>query len=113
MKKLFIILMMLCLPSTTLAATYFFTPTAESLDLHEQFTITLQLDAEDEFVNAVEGVLKFPKRLLKVVSIDLSESIVSAWVAPPQVKGEEVRFSGIIPGGFDGVRTPLELEKSP
>lgn len=113
MKKILIIFTLFCLPSTTLAVTYFFDPPEKSLNAESQFTITLKLDPENEFINAVEGVLRFPNKLLKVVNIDYDDSVVSTWIIEPNADKDEIHFSGIIPGGFDGVRKPLEQNKSP
>lgn len=111
MKKIIIISAIAFLPAATSAATYFFDPIEKNVDVNSQFTIELKLDPEGEFINAIEGSIKFPKKLVRVVSIDSNDSIINAWILQPKESGNEIKFSGIIPGGFDGVRQPLEKRK--
>lgn len=67
-------------------------------------TVTVQLDPEDETLNAVEGTISYPPNLLSLERIQTGDSVISMWVEEPsRVKSGTVKFSGVIIGGFDGV----------
>lgn len=113
MNKLIIIFIFALLPVNCFSATLFFDPPGKNVKEGEQFSIEFKVNTEAEFVNAVEGVIEFPKNLIKPVHIDISNSVISAWIEEPQVHNDKISFSGIIAGGFDGVRKPLEAGKYP
>ena len=111
MKETLIACALLCLPTYASAATYFFDPPMVGVGTDSRFIVTLKLDPDDEFINAIEGALVYPGSLLKIISIDQKDSVVSNWIVEPTPKRGEIHFSGVIPGGFDGVRKPLEKER--
>lgn len=53
-------------------------------------------------INAVEGTLTFPPTV-RVLNISTGGSVVGFWVEQPIADNENVRFSGIFPGGFTHV----------
>jgi len=52
-----------------------------------------------EKLNAVEGEIRIPEGM-EVKEISDGSSVVSHWVEFPELKGNSIKFSGIIPGGF-------------
>lgn len=53
------------------------------------------------FINALEGEIKYDADFLSVELISVGSSVVPLWTEPPQaVSGGVIRFSGIIPGGI-------------
>jgi len=75
------------------------------IDIGSQFQVDLMLDAEGEDINAIEGSIIFPKNLLEIKEIYTGSSIIKFWVERPQMNAE-IKFSGVIPGGFSGVLSP-------
>src|SRR4051812_43407592 len=63
--------------------------------------ITIALESKAQHVNAIEGTVILPENF-KVQSLGEGNSIVSMWVEHPAVTGSRIRFSGIIPGGYEG-----------
>jgi len=70
-----------------------------------QFQIDLMLDAEGQDINAAQGNIIFPKNLLEIKEIYTGSSIINFWIEKPQINAE-IKFSGVIPGGFSGVLSP-------
>lgn len=75
------------------------------------FTVTL--DPEASSVNALAATFSYPTEYFSFVSVSTVGSIVPLWVVPPKVSKSvdfsglsHIIFEGIIPGGFDGVRSP-------
>jgi len=99
--------------STTSAATFFFDPIHQNINQGDQFTIVFLMNPGDNYVNAVEGRLKFPSNILKITTISYSDSVVNMWVMEPKFKGDFIDFAGITPGGFNGVRKPLDTKIYP
>ncbi len=86
---------------------------ASEIGVGQQFQIDLMLDAEGKDINAVEGKVVFPENLLELKAIYTGNSIINFWVEPPAQKDGEIKFSGVIPGGFSGVLNPYYKEKKP
>jgi len=75
--------------------------------------VTVNLDPEKDSVSAISGTFSVPADLFEVGSISTSNGVVSMWVESPRVIKENyfdlrtrIRFEGILPGGFTGVRSP-------
>lgn len=69
--------------------------------------VDILFDPEGESINAIEMTLIVPPNLT-VQSTSDANSIVSVWVdRTTEVHNGTLTFSGIIPGGFDGVIDPL------
>lgn len=91
------------------AASIDFIPTKTTVHQKEQFAIDIMLRPKNgESINALEGTISFPKEMMSPVSIIDGASIVSVWIDPPAIIGNTVSFSGIIPGGFEGVIDPFQ-----
>ncbi|MFA6307192.1 MAG: hypothetical protein WC639_05300 [Patescibacteria group bacterium] len=89
----------------------FFSPIAQAAELKlaspvlkievgRQFQVDLLLNAKEESINALEGKIVFPEKLLKLKKIQDGNSIVNFWIKKPQedLTGNII-FSGITPGG--------------
>jgi len=75
----------------------------QEIGVNQQFQVDLVLDTENEEINAVEGKVIFPEDLLELKEIRDGNSIVNFWIERPKVKsGNQIAFSGIIPGGYTG-----------
>lgn len=76
----------------------------------KEIRVTLSIDAENEKINAYEGLLEYNKNKLFLKYIDTSNSIVTSWVKYPELDnaptGGGVFFEGLTVGGFDGVIVP-------
>lgn len=76
-------------------------------------TVEVVLDPEGDSVNAFSGELSVSNEAFEVVSAHASDSVVPLWVVIPKVSEEKdfnartrIVFEGVIPGGFNGVRSP-------
>lgn len=66
------------------------------------------LGSDGESINAVEGTIRYPADLLKLTDIRPAGSLISFWVEQPRLVAQgDVRFAGIVPGGFQGDRGAL------
>lgn len=90
------------------AAELSFGGNGRNVRLHDQFRVTLFLGAADAELNAVEGTLSFPAASLDVKEIRDGNSLISLWIVRPRLTASgQVRFSGIIPGGYTGEQGAL------
>jgi len=78
-----------------------------------KFYVDLMLDSEGDDVNAAQGIVNFPNDILKFDSLNDGDSVITFWAEKPQEKQAtsdkrqgEISFSGVIPGGFNGVLSP-------
>jgi len=86
-------------------------PSNDILGIGEQFYVDIMLDTEGKVINGVEGSIVFPSDILSFVRAEEGQSMVSLWVEKPEIKGNNINFSGIIPNGFSGVINPFEQNK--
>lgn len=71
----------------------------------ELFEAELRLDAHGQSLNALEGKISFSDNL-ELKNINDGNSIIALWIQKPKTSGNTVSFSGIIPGGYQGVLGP-------
>ena len=85
------------------ASEIFINSESQKIKVGEQFEVSIFLNAEEEYINAVEGQITFPKDLLILKEIREGNSIINFWVEKPKIESDnQVIFSGIIPGGYIG-----------
>lgn len=97
---------------TYAAHVYMQAPTHASSN-RSPLTVLVLLDPEKDTLSGISGTFSFPADLFDVGSISIQSSVVSVWSEQPHVTDEKyfdarthVSFEGIMPGGFDGVRSP-------
>jgi len=73
---------------------------SQEIKAGEQFSASVFLNSEQESINAVEGKIVFPADILDLKEIRDGNSIINFWVEEPKNSGNEIIFSGIIPGGY-------------
>ena len=69
-----------------------------------QFEVDFFLNSENEDINAVEGEIVFPSKILETKEIVDGGSIINLWLEHPDTADnrDKIIFSGIIPGGYNG-----------
>lgn len=98
----FTLLLMLTLTESAHAAELRVTPPFGAVYQGDTFILDVQLSAVDDPVNAFEAALAVSPNL-SVVDIRTARSVVPLWIEEPTQKGELITFSGVIPGGFEGI----------
>lgn len=89
--------------TSTVDATVISIDGLNDIGVNQEFSVNLMVDNEKDTINAIEGYLYFPSDLLSLEKISDGGSIISFWVERPLIgEKNQVRFSGIIPGGYDG-----------
>lgn len=75
----------------------------------DELLISINLETEGVSYNAVSGKLSVDERL-EIRQIKTGGSIISAWIEnPSKSKNNEIIFSGIIAGGFNGEGSIFEI----
>lgn len=83
------------------------------------YSVDIMLDVKGEDINAVAGKINYPIDFLRIDSVDTKDSIISSWVKSPEdqsfssddvlsFRNGTISWSGIVPGGFTGVRSPRQ-----
>lgn len=77
------------------------------------FVVTVFLETENDSVSGISGDLSFSSELFDVKTISTQNGVIPLWVQSPHVSKDtqfdrktHITFEGIIPGGFNGMRTP-------
>lgn len=94
------------IPSPTHAARLYFDPQTLNTRVGQESKIDLVLDPEGEDINALDITVQFPSDNLEFRRALLGDSLVSMWISNPKALGSEIKFAGIMPGGFSGVIEP-------
>jgi hypothetical protein len=87
------------------AAEFYFEPFSLEINIDQFVSLNFLIDSQGEEINALEGVIKLPDNdILEVQRISDGNTIVSFWAERPiyDEDNNEIRFSGIIPGGYQG-----------
>jgi len=103
--KLFTIffLITICLAQPVAAAQLYFKSTTSEPAVSTNWQVSFWLDTAGEQINALEGTISFPSQLLELNNINNGSSIINFWLEDPyQISPGQIKFSGIIPGGFNG-----------
>lgn len=98
------VLSVMLLPSTVLGVSLSFEPANVASNQSEAFTTTLVITTENQSINAVDGILIVSQEFGSDITISDSGSIVTYWVTQPKFDPvtHTIKFSGTIPGGFNG-----------
>lgn len=72
----------------------------------DQFAVNVDLNTDGASINSVDVSLSYPKEILNFKGYKEDGSIKKLWLVPPKDDGGVIHFSGIIPGGVDGVYNP-------
>lgn len=103
-KILFAFSLGLILPQMVFAAQMFFDAKVAQVQIGEKFEVNLLVNAEQESVNAFEGKIMFSSDMLDLKEIRDGNAIVNFWIEKPKSQDGAITFSGVTPGGFNGVR---------
>lgn len=78
-------------------------PPTGTFSIGSTFNVSIFLDTQNESVNALDIILRFPPDKLQVVSPSTGLSIIEVWTAQPSFNNSsgEIRLQGGIPGGIN------------
>ncbi len=101
-----VFLLVLSHANGTHAASLYIDPAFPSLQMGDSVTLSVRLDtneAEEECINAVDGVISYSENL-SPVDVSTGDSIFSVWVEQPRIDKEKrtITFAGGIPNGYCG-----------
>jgi hypothetical protein len=84
-------------------------------EIAEQGTVvfTVSLDPQNDSINALAATFSYPTEYFSFVSVSTVGSVVPLWIVQPKLSKSvdfsglsHISFEGVIPGGFDGIRSP-------
>lgn len=103
MNRILFFLITVLLPLPAFAAEIYFGTHTKEAGVNQYVEVGVFLNTERESINAVEGSVSFPSSLLAPQEIRNGNSVISFWVEQPfDFAQGELRFSGVIPGGYVG-----------
>lgn len=103
-KTVIIFVFLLGVFDTARASSIFFNTTILETDINTPFKITVYFDPEDDFINTIESKIKISDNI-QITDIFHGNSLIPLWINQPSFKDNEINFSGIIPGGYNGELT--------
>ncbi len=80
----------------------FNTENSDQLYVGEENCVNLSVDTQDDTINAIGGRIKILQGILDVRRIETGSSVITLWIDKPRKDGNNIQFSGIVPGGFEG-----------
>jgi hypothetical protein len=83
----------------------------QSVAQQQQFYIDVAIDTHGTAINGIQGSLSFSGTTLSFVRAETGTSNITLWVDNPTLKGNTIGFSGIIPGGFNGLVNPFDQNR--
>jgi len=106
MKKLLFLLLFFA-PLTTQAAILDIHPSQNEYVKASQIPITVSIDTQDAAINAIEGIIKYDETQFNVSSINTADSVITFWIEQPTAENGEIKFAGIITGGYNSGNASL------
>lgn len=107
-----IILLAIFIPfftTPTFAAETFFRTKTQEIRAGQLFEVGVFINTDEESINAIEGKIIFSQDFLEIKKINDGNSIINFWIDPVRncvsngvQKPDEICFSGITPGGYNG-----------
>ena len=97
------------IPLTANAATLYLEPQAQTISQGESFIVEVKIDTEGEEINTIKSNLNIPSNLLEVVDFIKGNSILTFWPEEPQIRENEILFTGGVPNGFNGEGLILKI----
>ena len=91
------------------AATLYLYPVKDEVAVGDVFQLEARLDTEGKDINAIDASLNFSSGVFDFKDFSDGGSIVSLWAERPKLEGNEISFSGLMPGGFRGDGLVLKL----
>jgi hypothetical protein len=79
-----------------------------SVAQQQQFYVDIALDPGGVSINGVQARVSFSEQTLSFVRAETGASSVTLWINQPHIADNVISFSGIIPGGFDGLINPFD-----
>jgi hypothetical protein len=95
-----LIITLLLMPLQASAATFYLAASSQTLSPQGEHTIGVYI-AADAPINTIAGSFDVPDGW-DIEAILIAGSIVDVWIEQPAISGDQVRFAGIMPGGFSG-----------
>jgi len=111
MRFLILILILFSIASTASAAELRLESSDFSVKTGDVFEVFMYILPKEERVNAVEGLIEIEGSSVEVEDITMDDSIISAWIQ--RASNDSLSFSGIVAGGFSGVRSPYTSKVGP
>ena len=96
---LIFLLFSLCAPLVR-ASEFSFDTLDKNVSVGQEFKIDLNINTENENINAVKGKIIFSTDLLELSEIRDGNSFVNFWIDRPIYQDGGIIFSGITPGGY-------------
>ncbi len=86
------------------AATLSFSSGASNASIGDTIDVSVRINSQGQTVNAAQGTIQYPSSILKVVSIDHSNSIFNVWAQEPSISTStgEISFLGGSTNSFSG-----------
>src|SRR3989344_4454087 len=86
------------LSSYAFAATLYLSPATASHAVGSTFITTVYVDSTNTSINAVSGIINFPKDKIEVVSVSKTNTILGFWAQEPTFSNSEgtISFEGVI-----------------
>lgn len=84
------------------AAIIYFSPAESAYNAGDTFIQEIRLNTEGEFINAVSIAIEYPEQLIILEDASRGNSILSLWPDDPQIKNNQISFTGGIPAGYQG-----------
>jgi hypothetical protein len=89
-------------------AQFIFEKPSATVGVDDEFSVDVKLALPaNTTINTLAGDIVFSDSNLKLERVTTANSIVTSWIESPLMSGNSVTFSGIMPGGYNGVIEPV------
>lgn len=75
----------------------------QSVNVGDKLKVSIKADTEQIAINSIDLTLSYPENLVEFIGYEDKQSLVKMWISPPHVENGQVKMSGVIPGGANGL----------
>jgi len=96
--NIILIVISLASPISVLAADLYFSPTTNSYNVGQVFSVDLYISSMENAINAASGMISFPPDKLEIISLSKDNSVFNLWVSEPTFSNNTglITFEGIV-----------------
>lgn len=100
---LFCLIVLFSLTSSVFASEIYFIG-VNQVEIGETITLPIYLNTDGENINTIDIEIYFNHELFEFKGYE--EQVFKNWVIPPKVENNKIYFTGIVPGGVEGIYDP-------
>lgn len=113
MKKILFIIVIFFVHTLTTHAASVSIVAPTTVETTNQFSVSVYLNTDGVSINSIDIMLSYPDDIMIFQGYKEDGGVKKIWIQTPKEQNGTIHFSGIIPGGVDGIYDPDKIGLQP